>query len=128
MSGTAPGYTDYLFKSPDLAATVGALAALVAAGVLAGEEVPANMLGDPQQVTVDSGTVTVRARMGWAASSSTDPESGMVVNVPAAGDPTQWYVAVRSYVPPGAAPIDPTAYGLTACDPAESAAVLGVWA
>jgi hypothetical protein len=91
-------------------------------------EVPANMLGDPQQVTVDSTTVTIRARQGWAASSCTDPDSGLVVNVPGAGDPTQWYLSIRSYVPPGTQPVDPTAYGLVVSDPAESAAVLGVWA
>jgi hypothetical protein len=128
MSESALGYTDYLFKTPSLPTATGALAALVAAGVLAAGEVPQNMLGDPQTVTVASVTVTIRARQGWAASSYTDPDSGQVVTVAAAGDPTQWYLSIRSYVPPGAQPVDPTAYGLVASDPAESASVLGVWA
>ena len=120
------GYTDFLLKTPDLQTAAQALAALQAGGYLAAGDSPDNMLGDPQTVTVNGQTITIRARKGIASTSYTDPQ-GATVQVPARGDPTLWYIAIRTSVV-SADPIDPAAYGLMVCDPVESAAVLGVWA
>lgn len=127
MTG-APAYTDYLFSAPTLADAGAALAALQAAGLVGAGDVPQNMLGDPQQITVNDHAVTVRARQGWAASSYTDPVSHQLVVVAGAGVVGTWYLAVRTLVPPSQVPFDPTTMGLTPTDPATSAAVLGVWA
>lgn len=125
-------YTDYTFKFSDLTKALQAFAALRTAGILGQGDVPENMLGDPRDstgaaVARDSGTVAWVGRKGIAAASYTD-ESGQTVNVPARGDPTLWYIAIRSTVTPDKIPFDPATYGLEVCDPAESAAVLGVWA
>lgn len=120
------GYTDFLLKTPDLQTAAQSLAALKAGGYLAAGDGPDNMLGDTQSVTVGGTTLTIRARKGIAAANYTDPQ-GATVQVPARGDPTLWYIAIRTSVV-SADPIDPATYGLTVCDPVESAAVLGVWA
>lgn len=120
-------YTDFLFKTTNLQTAAQALAALQADGYLAAGDAPVNMLGDPQTVTVGTQTLTVRARMGSAAGSYTDNITQQIMQVPARGDPTQWYIAIRTYAVT-ADPLNPATYGLTPCDPAESAAVLGVWA
>lgn len=121
------GYTDYLFCAPTLADAGAALAALQAAGLVGVGDVPMNMLGAPQQITVNGAAVTIRARQGWAASSYTDPVTQQVVNVPGAGVAGIWYLAIRTLVPPADVPFDPTTLGLTPVDPATSAAVLGTW-
>jgi hypothetical protein len=120
-----PAYTDYRFKAASLADIQAALAALRAAGVLSATLGPEDMLGDVQADA--QGRPVLRARQGRAAFSYADEVTGATVNVPACGDPALWYVAIRSSVPPSAIVIDPAAFGLTACDPATSALVLGCW-
>ena len=127
QGATPPGYTDYCMSGPTLADAGAALAALQSAGLVGAGDVPANMLGDPQQITVGGSMVTIRARQGWAASSYTDPVTQQVVNVPGAGVAGAWYLDVRTVVPPAAVPFDPASLGLTPVDPATCAAVLGTW-
>ena len=115
-------FTDYRFKVPALADAAAALAALQAAGLVSPGDAPVNMLGCPVVVTVGGLDVTIRAARGRPARDT------VVGTLPAAGDPAFWYLAVRTEVPPGDVPFDPTTLGLVPCDPAESAAVLGVWA
>lgn len=131
-------YTDYLFKFPKtgLATALQGFVALRSAGLLGGSaSMPDNMLGTLRDVqgnpVSDPATAAWRGDPGTAASSYTDPDTNQQVNVPARGDPTQFYVAIRATDTPeavAAAGINPADYGLTVCDPAESAAVLGVWA
>ena len=64
-------------------------------------------------------------RPGSAASSYKDM-NGQNVEVPAKGDPTRYYMHIRTDAE--APDFDPAAYGLEPTDPATSAAVLGVWA
>jgi hypothetical protein len=111
MSGP---YTDYRFKTTDLAR------ALQAFGLFANGLPP--MLGPP--ILDGGGNVVGRGRQGTAAAIDTDPDTGQAVSVPAAGDPTQWYFALRLATPLPFAPAD---YGLVECDPTEMIAVLGVW-
>ena len=64
-------------------------------------------------------------RPGSAAASFTDL-AGTTVEIPAKGDPAKYYMHIRTDKDvPG---FDPAVYGLQPTDPAESAAVLGVWA
>ena len=133
MSG--PTYYDYRFRFPitGLAQALTLLAALRASGLLAGEIVPENMLGEARR---DDGSVTDRGAsdMSWvgspgrAASSYTDPDTNQQVVVPAAGDPAFYYIHIRSYIAPAQLGLNPASFGMTPSDPAESAAVLGVWA
>jgi hypothetical protein len=116
---TTVGYIDYLFKTTDQGQIVAALTALRATNPAAS----INMLGDPI-LDVDGNTVA-QGRMGRAALSYTDSDTAQVVNVPAAGDPTYWYAALRVSAD---VVFDPATFGMTVCDPAENAAVLGVWA
>jgi hypothetical protein len=108
-------------------------------------KLPDNMLGDkrtsdgslyvPPDDPNAPDTHAFCGRPGRAAFSYTDPISGLVVNVPAAGDPTIMYVQVRSPVSQAQSAalqaqlgISPATYGITPADPAVCAAVLGVWA
>lgn len=122
-------YTDYRYKFPlsGLALAVDAFDALRAAGLLPLDGLPENMLGDP---ILAGGVVVAKGRAGRAAFSYTDEASGETVNVPATGDPEMIYVHIRSRVGLGDLPsgFNPSAYGLTATTPEESAPVLGVWA
>lgn len=124
-------YFDYRFKFSDLPRALEALAALRAAGIMGHETIPQNMLGEPRDSsganTTDEASVAWVGRMGIPATSYVD-ENGQTVDVPAVGDPTMYYVAIRSSVPPSKVPVDPASYGLETCSAAESAAVLGVWA
>jgi hypothetical protein len=63
-------------------------------------------------------------RPGSAASSYTDL-NGNVVQVPARGDSSLYYVHVRSELPAGE--FDPTQHGMKDSDPKASADVLGIW-
>ncbi len=118
-------YTDYRLRARSLDDIRAALAALRTAGLVGDAEGPENMLGDPQ--TDAEGRLAFRASRGRAALTVQD-EDGQTLTIPARGDPDFWYVAVRALRRPEELPVDPTAYGLEWCDPAESAAVLGVWA
>ena len=115
---TPAGYTDYLFSSPTLADLGAALQALQAAGLVETGDVPENMLGDPQTVTING---------------PVDPVTHLPAQIPLIIRAKQdgngvWHVAVRTVVPPSAVPFDPATLGLTADTPATSAAVLGSWA
>jgi hypothetical protein len=112
---------DYRYKTTNLPLALQALAALRAAGVLAPEGAPFNMLGEPLP-----DDPTVRGRRGWGGWLS--DKSGEQFYVTPVGDPAAWYFAIRSEVPPSAVPFDPAAYGLQPVSAEESAAVLGVWA
>jgi hypothetical protein len=126
--------TDYRFKFPltGLSLALEALAALRAANIITSGKLPDNMLGTPRDAAgvaiVDGSDPAFRGGPGRAAISYTDPDTQQVIDVPAAGDPGYWYVAIRSTTPPSDVPFDPTTYGLIPCDADESAAVLGVWA
>lgn len=122
-------YTDYRYRFPvaGLALAADAFSALRAAGLLAAEGLPENMLGDPVLL---NGALVTRGRAGRAAVEYTDGDSGELVQLPAAGDPDFVYIHIRSEVPPSDLPasFSPAAYGLVETTPEESAAVLGVWA
>jgi hypothetical protein len=66
-------------------------------------------------------------RSGIAAYTYTDPND-RVVEVPARGDPARYYMHIRTETDHTTVTTDLTQYGMTATDPDESAAVLGVWA
>lgn len=132
-------YNDYRYTFPAtqaaLTEALQGFAALQAAGLLGKGDIPSNMLGTPRDSsgnpTADPKQIAWRGDPGRAATSYTDPTTGQTVNVPAAGDPSLYYVAIRAETTPtqiAAAGIDPATYGLTVCDAATSAAVLGVWA
>jgi hypothetical protein len=63
-------------------------------------------------------------RPGSAATSYTDL-NGDIVQVPAKGDPTLYYVHIRSALPAGE--FDPTQHDMKDADPKASADVLGIW-
>jgi hypothetical protein len=95
---------------------------------------PINALGDRRDasgdifVPADPGTPppdTWYGRPGSAATSYTDP-NGTLVQVPAKGDPTLYYVHIRSEQAAGA--FRPGQYEMTDADLHDSAAVLGIWA
>ena len=121
------GYTDYLLNAPTLLDAAAALAALQTAGIVATGDVPANMLGDPQTVTVNGTQLTIRARQGWAASTVTYSGVELPVSIPGAGIPGVWYLAIRTNTPPSVIPFDPSMFGFSITDPITSAAVLGGW-
>jgi hypothetical protein len=144
----ASTWYDYrlMFPVAGLAQALTFLAAVRTAGFMGGTgALPDNMLGDPRDasgniVTArdDTGALVGHAftgRPGGAAFSYTDPTTGVTVNVPAAGDPTMMYVAIRSPVSPAQSAalqaslgLNPATYGITPSDPTVSGAVLGVWA
>jgi len=108
---------DYRFKFKDLARALTAMAALRAAGILGTSAIPLNMLGDPRD---SSGNTTAdEAQIAWLGRRGTGDGGS---------DPASWYIHIRSEVDPASLPFSPVDYGLTPSDPAESAAVLGVWA
>ena len=63
-------------------------------------------------------------RPGSAATSYTDLD-GNTVDVPARGDPSLYYVHIRSTMPAGE--FDPTQHGMKDADAVASAQVLGIW-
>lgn len=132
-------YTDYRYSFPatqsGLTLALTGFAALQKAGLLGSGDIPSNMLGTARDNTgapaSDPTKIAWRGDPGRAASSYTDPTTNQIVNVPAAGDPSLYYVAIRAETTPAqvvAAGINPATYGLTVCDAATSAAVVGVWA
>ena len=125
-------YTDYRFKFSDLTTGLNALSALATAGLLDPDGLPENMLGDPRDaegnvVSLDDRTLAWKGGRGTPAGSYV-AEDGTTVAVPPLGDGASWYVHIRSVVPEDQLPIDPSEYGMSVTDPAESAEVLGVWA
>jgi hypothetical protein len=99
-----------------------------------------HMLGDPRDAEgsvivaqpreiddpPDTSVVWV-GRPGMAAYTYTDPITDQVVEVPARGDPARYYMHIRSASDHSTLVFDPSQYGMMPTDPAESAAVLGVW-
>ena len=95
-----------------------------------------NALGDPRDASGNivvpdpnapigtPSTVVWHGRPGSAATSYTDL-NGNTVQVPAKGDPTLYYVHIRSAMPAGE--FDPTQHGMKDADPKAGAAVLGIW-
>jgi len=63
-------------------------------------------------------------RPGSAATSYTDL-NGDIIQVPAKGDPTLYYVHIRSALPAGE--FDPTQHDMKDADLVDSADVLGIW-
>jgi hypothetical protein len=63
-------------------------------------------------------------RPGSPASTFTDL-NGNVVQVPARGDPSLYYVHIRSELPAGE--FDPTQHGMRDANAVDSAQVLGIW-
>ena len=63
-------------------------------------------------------------RPGSPATTFTDPD-GNVVQVPARGDPSLYYVHIRSELPAGE--FDPARHDMRDADPKASADVLGIW-
>jgi hypothetical protein len=53
---------------------------------------------------------------------------GQPMPIPASGEASMFYIAIRTDVQPSEIPFDPAALGLIATTSEESAAVLGVWA
>lgn len=115
---------DYTFKASSLAVIGNALAALQASGLVGANSGPANMLG-PMSVDDAKGNPLFKYGVGRASSSGVGPD-GSKITIPGAGDPGMFYIAIRADAV--AIPFDPAALGLIATPPAESAAVLGVWA
>ena len=98
---------------------------------------PINALGDPRDAdgnivypdpNAPIGTPPPEVwhgRPGSAATSYTDP-NGVVMQVPAKGDPALYYVHIRSGHEARA--FKPGPYGMKNADAVDSVAVLGVWA
>jgi len=135
--------TDYLWNCPrtSLDKALAGLTALRIELELPPGTLPGNALGDLRDA---SGAVVTRTppdptkagkteppsatwigRPGSAATSFTDP-AGKTVTVPAKGDPTKFYMHIRTEKK--AEKFDPAMYALSPTDPATSADVLGVWA
>jgi len=128
----------YNFPTSGLALALDGMAALRTELGLDDTALPANALGDRRDA---SGAVVVTPLVGalpvivdaavWvgrpgSAATSFEGPDGKVVEIPAKGDPARYYMHIRTdQTAPG---FDPAAYGMTPTDPAESAAVLGVWA
>jgi hypothetical protein len=132
--------TDYLWNFPvtGLPLALDGLAALRGKLGLSESAVPLNALGDPRDTTGAIITPVARipgktsgvpvawiGRPGSAATSFADP-TGKTVNMAAKGNPDRYYMNIRS--DKTATGFDPAAYGFVTTPPAESAAVLGVWA
>jgi hypothetical protein len=147
VSGTLVWYDYYLqFPISGITLALQFLAQVRAAGFMGGSgHLPDNMLGDKrsmdgslyvQDPTPDApDTHAFCGRPGIAAYSYTDPDTGLEVDVPAAGDPTIMYVQVRSPVSQAQSAalqtslgISPATFGITPANPAVCALVLGVWA
>lgn len=124
-------YMDYRFKFPitGLAKALEAMAELRTAGLLGKGNLPQNMLGDLRDTSGNavSANAAWAGRPGRAAYTYTDTYTNKQISVPAAGDPGYYYIHIRAEGV-SSLPFDPSAYGLVASDPTESAAVLGVWA
>jgi hypothetical protein len=132
---------DYLWTFPRTGldkALTGLTALRIELGLPSGT-LPGNALGDPRDA---SGAVVTPlpaddlakpapdptawiGRPGSAASSYEDMD-GKTIDVPARGDPSKYYMHIRTGQ--DVEKFDPSQYGLMPSDPAESAAVLGVWA
>lgn len=126
------------FPRTGLARALEGLAALRDGLGLPPDAQPGNALGDPRDangeiVVPQAGAIDDPppvppawiGRPGSAASSYQDM-SGATVAIPAKGDPDRYYMHMRTDIDaPG---FDPADYGFEPTDPAESAAVLGVWA
>ena len=133
--------SDYRVNFPvtGLALALDGLDALRTELGLAKNVLPGNALGDRRGVNGDVVTTLPAddlskpapdvtawiGRPGSAASSYKDM-NGQDVEVPAKGDPSRYYMHIRT--DKDAPDFDPAAYGLEPTDPVESAAVLGVWA
>lgn len=139
---SASGYFDYQWNFPTtgIALALEGLAALRAVLGLDVDAMPGNALGDLRDANGDIFVPPVTSiggpppsmagiwigRPGTAAYSVQDPWTGRVTEFPAKGDPSRYYMHFRTTQDaPG---FDPAAYGWVPTDPAESAAVLGVWA
>jgi len=124
-------YYDYRFRFTDLVRALQAIQALRNGGLLPPQGLPTNMLGDPRNASgdyePDPALVAFCGRKG-SAEMHFRTEDGDDDVVPARGDPAYWYVAIRSDIPPQRLNLNPADFGLEVTDPAESAAVLGVWA
>jgi hypothetical protein len=139
MSGT---YFDYPLNFP----TTGLALALEGFDALRAElgvetnTLLGHMLGDPRDAEgniamsptgggpgpQESNVVWV-GRPGMAAYTYTDPITDQVIEVPARGDPDRYYMHIRTETDRTTVTTDLTQYGMVSTDPAESAAVLGVW-
>lgn len=108
-------YYDYRFKFliTQIALALLAMEQLRLSKILPLDRLPENMLGDWR----DSTGAIVTQDATWIGRQG----------VTGKGDPLYYYVAIRSDVPPTAITFNPATYGLLVCDPAENAAVLGVW-
>jgi hypothetical protein len=127
--------TDYLWNCPRTSLDK-ALAGLTALRIeldLPPGTLPGNALGDLRDASgavvtrtpTDPPSATWIGRPGSPATSYTDP-AGKTVTVPAKGDPTKFYMHIRT--DKKAEKFDPSMYALSPTDPATSADVLGVWA
>ena len=133
--------SDYRVNFPvtGLALALEGLDALRAEMGLPEGALPGSALGDPRNANGDvamprgvddtAEPITTDAvwigRPGTAASSYMDFD-GKTVESPARGDPSRYYMHIRT--DKDAPGFDPSNYGLEPTDPATSAAVLGVWA
>lgn len=126
-------YYDYRLRFPvaRLPDVITAIASLRAEARRIIRDLPDNMLGDPRDAqgnTVSDGSEVWRGCRGRPATSYTDPDTGIVTNVPAIGNVNNCYVHIRIHVPPARIPFDPADYGLVVVPQAVSEALLGVWA
>jgi hypothetical protein len=140
---SAGPYSDYLwnFRKIGLARALKGLDALRAQLSLDTNAMLGDMLGDPRDANgnvvvspppavgepPDTSVVWV-GRAGIAAYSYTNPATDELVEVPAKGDPSRYYMHIRSLTGAEAVGFNPADYGLTPTDPFESAQVLGLWA
>lgn len=124
------GYADYRLKFADLAQGLAGLKALGEAGLFDPSQPPMNALGNLRDnsgaIVADPDAATWVGGKGTPASSFTDPDSGEIIQIPARGDGSSWYVDIRS--DQASVVFDPSQYGMTVTDREESAEVLGVWA
>jgi hypothetical protein len=137
MSGT---YFDYRLNFPTtgLALALEGFDALRAELMIETNTLLGHMLGDPRDADgnvvnpVDDDPQSTRVvwvgRPGMAAYTYTDPITDQIIEVPAKGDPARYYMHIRTETDRTTVSTDLTQYGMVATDPAESAAVLGVWA
>jgi hypothetical protein len=137
MSGT---YSDYRlnFSVADLALALEGFDALRGELGIETNTLLGHMLGDLRDADgnvvnpVDDDPQSTRVvwvgRPGMAAYTYTDPITDQIIEVPAKGDPARYYMHIRTETDRTTVTTDLTQYGMVATDPAESAAVLGVWA
>ena len=126
--------TDFIWNFPTAGLAL-ALEGLDALRADLGTEAALNALGDPRDAEGNiappfDGSNTPPAwvgRPGTAATSYDDPLAGKTIELPAKGDPGKYYMHLRTDRDTSAG-FDPEAYGLAVTVPAESAAVLGIWA